>query len=867
MNHPRLEPFFLLLVAHAVMFTPLAMAAEPAPITPEQVQTPPLASKSRPLWFWNKANPTTAEIEEQMQRCRDESGYYGFGILPAKTPEKYLTEEYFARYGDAVRKAAELGMKLCLYDEYWFPSGSAGGQFCKRFPELGLKALSMQAEDVQGPRRYTATVPPGGFMAAVALDRATWRRLDIAGNVHSQGQLIYDVPPGQWKIMLFTCARATNVSLMDYLDAAAVRKFLEITHDEYFKRFKEHFGSTIDSAFYDEPPLYRANTWTERFNEKFEKRFGYSPVLLYPALWMDIGPETASARNALFGFRAELFATEYIKTMDDWCWAHKIQLTGHMDQEQIVNPTCVSGDLMKAFKHQAIPGVDEIGHFGRTQWAFKLISSSAYNWDKPLVMSETFGAMNNLPVDMLYRITMDQYAKGINLLVPHAVWLDDKKITFPPELSYRHPTYGPALPAFNRYVGRLNLLLQGGRHVADVAVLYPIATLHAAYRFDAGKAYEGGPPVEEADYLDVGETLALNLRRDHTFLHPEALDQRCAVRGKTLCLENPVNHEEYRVVVLPGAKVAFASNLRKVRALFDAGGAVIATGRLPDQSAEPGLDHEVRETVRHIFGIDPARMADRHVTATASSTFGAGYEASKAVDESLATRWNSSDKSAGPQWLEIDLGSAVTVCRVTIHEAFDRVREYSLQAWDAAGGHWTTIAAGQRIGPCKVHEVTPVVSSRIRLQVEEYETNCFSISELAVNEEAVAATHSNDAGGKAWFVRGGDAAGLQRALDEAFDVYDVRFDPSPAVRRGNLTYIHKVNRDRHIYFFANSSETPVQTQICLRGRLDLELWDPHDGRQRASARVHQQRGGQDVTLVSLMLAAGRSLFLVGTIVP
>jgi hypothetical protein len=734
MNAAKCLGLSLLLLAVVDLLPLAARSAEPADVTPEQFQNPPLEAKSRPLWFWNKANPTTAEIQEQIQRCRDESGYLGFGILPAAEPEKYLSEEYFARYGDAVRKAAELGMKLCLYDEYWFPSGSAGGQFCRRFPELGLKALAMQAADVEGPTRYAAPVPPGTLMGVVAMDCKTHQRLDITEHVDAQRQLAYDVPAGSWKIMIFTCVRAKDVSLMDYLDAEAVRKFLAMTHEEYFRRFGEFFGTTIDSAFYDEPPLYRANTWTERFNEKFRKKFGYSPVPLYPALWMDIGPETASARNALFGFRAELFATEYIRTMDDWCRAHKIRLTGHMDQEQIVNPTCVSGDLMKAFSHQAIPGVDEIGFFGRTQRAFKLISSSAYNWDKPLVMSETFGAMEKLPVDLLYRITMDQYAKGINLLVPHAVWLENQKITFPPELSYRDPTYGPALPEFNAYVGRLNLLLQGGRHVADIAVLYPIATLHAGYRFDAGNPYEGGSPVEEADYLDLGEMLSLDLRRDYTFLHPEVLEDRCEVRGKTLCLKNAVNYEEYRVVILPGAKVMAAGTLRKVAAFYDAGGAVIATGRLPDQSAEPGLDGEVRALVEHIFG---------------------------------------------------------------------------------------------------------------------------------ANRTSTPSIHTNANGGRAWFIGAASPAVLQPVLDQALDVHDVRFDPLPVVEAGNLTYLHKVSGNRQVYFFANSSETAVQTQVCLRGSLDLELWDPHTGQRSAIEAEHQQSSGQNVTRARLELAAGKSLFLVG----
>ena len=59
--------------------------------------------------------------------------------------------------------------------------------------------------------------------------------------------------------------------------------------------------------------------WTPNFNAYFQKKYGYSPMKYYPALWYDIGPQTAAARNALFGFRAELFGTHFIKRLNDWC--------------------------------------------------------------------------------------------------------------------------------------------------------------------------------------------------------------------------------------------------------------------------------------------------------------------------------------------------------------------------------------------------------------------------------------------------------------------------------------------------------------------------------------------------------------------
>ena len=575
---------------------------------------PPLRWKPRPLWFWN-GPLTEARTHEIMERSQ-QGGYGGFGILPAPnmTPE-FMTPEFLDRYKEAVDKAAELGQKMCLYDEYWFPSGAAGGQLAKSFPEALSKRLDMLEVDVTGPRRFEQKVPEGRLMGAVAMHTQTKQRIDLTANVVG-GALAWDVSPGPWKVMVFTCVTDGSRDLVDYLDPDAVKRFIELTYERYYQKFPEHFGKTIDSAFFDEPTFHwveGGRAWTPGFNAAFEAKYGRSPVLYYPALWHEIGAETAAARNALFGFRAELYANAFAKTINQWCRRHGIALTGHQDQEEVVNPVGLCGDLIKSFEYQDIPGIDQIFQYGRASKAYKVVSSAAYNYDRPLVMTECYGGIKEMPVENLYKEAMDQFAKGINLMVPHAVWYDPAKIVFPPELSYQSPVYGPELPAYNRYVGRLQRLLQQGRHVADVGVLYPIATLQAGYRFGVGKPYEGGVIPPEADYMDVGEMLALGVRRDYTFLHPEVLDARCAVDGPTLRLENETNHEQYRVVLIPGSRAINLSNLQKIKQFYDQGGCVIATTRLPDASAEFGKNAEVQSIVASVFGTETLDAASEYL--------------------------------------------------------------------------------------------------------------------------------------------------------------------------------------------------------------------------------------------------------------
>ena len=390
---------------------------------------------------------------------------------------------------------------------------------------------------------------------------------------------------------------------------------------------------------------------------------------------------------------------------------------------------------MKCFQHLDIPGIDKIGGDRPAERFYKVVSSAAYNWDKFLVMSETYGAMGDLSWDAIYAVAMEQYTKGINLLIPHAVWYDDLKVTFKPELSWRHPLYAGRLPEFNTYLARLNVLLQNdAAHVADIAVLYPIATLQGSHHLDGPLGfYKGGVAVPEADYVEVGELLSVDLGRDYTFLHPEVLAEKCVLQGGQLVLPNLVHPGRFSVMILPGHKTIHWSSLKKIQAFYDQGGCVIATGQLPFKSAEFGHDDDVVQTVEAMFG--PTKP-----------------EANAAA-------------------------------------GFDLRR--------------------------------------------------------------------NPRGGCAIRLHALSADALREALDVARPHYDVTFEPGAALR-----YIHKTRNSQHVYLFANLNPKLAKSAVTLRGRHDLEAWDPHTGAIGPVPFIHSTRMGSDFTNLRLKLAHLKSVFLI-----
>ena len=65
-----------------------------------------------------------------------------------------------------------------------------------------------------------------------------------------------------------------------------------------------------------------------------------------------------------------------------------------------------------------------------------------------------------------------------------------------------------------------------------------------------------------------------------------------------------------------------------------------------------------------------------------------------------------------------------------------------------------------------------------------------------------------------------------------------------------------------VYFFANSSALRVTADVTLRGRHDLELWDPHTGAVSPVSCSHDLEGTAAVTRVRVDLGPVKSVFFV-----
>ncbi|MER5705892.1 discoidin domain-containing protein [Micromonospora sp. NPDC002296] len=117
--------------------------------------------------------------------------------------------------------------------------------------------------------------------------------------------------------------------------------------------------------------------------------------------------------------------------------------------------------------------------------------------------------------------------------------------------------------------------------------------------------------------------------------------------------------------------------------------------------------------------------------ATASSTENAGTPASAAVDGNTGTRWAS--LAADPQWLQVDLGSSRSICRVVLRWEAAHARAFQVQT-SADGSAWST-AWSTTTGPGGVQSIDLAATGRyLRVYGTARATGYgYSLWELEVN--------------------------------------------------------------------------------------------------------------------------------------
>ncbi len=475
--------------------------------------------------------------------------------------------------------------------------------------EMRGKVLMVRPYPCEENETIRHTLHDGTHMSIVGFCEETGQIIDLREFVEDD-TLTWTVPRGNWSIHDYLCIYDNERVHANYLNYDASALYIQNAYSLFADIF-EKYGDTLSTLYYSDLCFRARNRrdWDDTFNEVFEKRFGFDAAPGYPALFYAFGDRARRLKSVFHDCRSSMLRDGFVRAAHDFAKAHTLTCFGAVIAPKATACSWLCGDNIMNNTFAAGALLDRAYMYGTN--SIKIAAGAAYNYDTKYVSCELFRNYHIKTKEALYKDAINAFARGVNIMLTH--------IPRMPAISEQEAAANRALPKphyshweldFSNFVSRMQTLLRGGAHVADIALLYPIYSIHnRTYLYDSpAEGFEYAATHPSLDYMSLINSISMYAGHDLTVLHPETMDDRCVIEGNILHMDNEFNDEFFRVVVLPGTEIIRLSNLRKLAEFYDNGGKVISSGLLPtmafeyDESGEN--DKEVRALVEHIFGKD-----------------------------------------------------------------------------------------------------------------------------------------------------------------------------------------------------------------------------------------------------------------------
>lgn len=430
-----------------------------------------------PFWFFNDA----FDEEKVKNQLRDyvDKGVNGLVLHPRIGVPKempYLSEEYFRAVRFIVKTAAELRMKVVLYDEGMYPSGSAHGMVVKANPEFASKGITVLEADKAAEK--------------LAAEKSAQVIAELSGG----RKLVYGFAGGTIRGIHFgeDDGQPDAPKAADILNPDAVDEFIRLTHDRYYEELKEYFGSTVIAFFTDEPSAMgrgtgRYRAWVKGMEKELLEAGGRPEEL--EALFVNTGKSVAgrsdiwkTEENATVLLYRRMIKSKlreiFYARLSGWCEAHGIALMGHPaesnDIEEELYFQIPGQDLIM---RRVAPETGGLREFDSVQ--AKLSADIARHLGRRRNANECFGVCyrNNIPWymtagDMKWYIDW-LGLRGVNLYIPHAFYYSvegERKGERPPDVGPNN-IWWSHYRRFSDYMKRLSYLGTDSVNSAEIAVL------------------------------------------------------------------------------------------------------------------------------------------------------------------------------------------------------------------------------------------------------------------------------------------------------------------------------------------------------------------------------------------------------------
>jgi len=571
-----------------------AIRSERRPTTIETFREPSRDFGILPFWFLNgELDPD--EMRFQLGELRDKGmqgvilhGRYGLEI-------PYVGDEYLDRIRLAVDEANRLGLTAWIYDEMNWPSGTADKRVLKERPDLAQRYIECLSFEIRGPWFMCLTGEDSRYLdferstpiAAFAIGDDN-RVIDLTRNLSFEKVVPWEVPPGLWRLCYIVEKRADYY--IDALDPESTATFLRLGYDPYARAIGDPLPGRLVGFYSDEPAMHYFLSasdqpivpWTKDMFGRFRDRNGYDLRPRLVDLFFDMRTDAARTRHDFYETLTDFYSSAYYAQIRDWCRDHGVVFTAHLLYEEWLRRMIrVEGNLFRHYRNMDVVAVDHLYPVIGTREApdqhvaMKVASSAAHQVGSERLICESFGGIfMDATMQRMKWIADWEYVLGVNVLNPHGFHYTlegARKRDWPPSMFYQYPWWR-YYEHFSTYMSRLSEMLTGGRHVAKVAVVWPIESMFATYvpqtRTSANDMTEAG--------LNRLTDLLLRLHHDFDYVDEEALAD-AAVDGGRL----RVGEEEFELVLVPPMTHVRLSTVEALERFVSAGGRVLGVLSTP----------------------------------------------------------------------------------------------------------------------------------------------------------------------------------------------------------------------------------------------------------------------------------------------
>ena len=555
---------------------------------------PPSILRPAPFWAINE-EITPEETARQMADMLRVGLGGGFFHSRHGLKTEYMGKEWF----DSMRAALDAAKKndgyLWLYDEDLWPSGNAGGQIAGMKDEYRGTCLNafLLAPDEKLPEigtdekiRYSYIIKKRNGLMIEEFEPFPVEELNSL--------------PGSEKLVMVRKYSEkipwwSGESYVNLLHPGAVRNFIKLTHDVYYKQLGDDFGKRIPGIFTDEPQLVHPATgipWYEGLPGKYLEWTGRDFWKDLPFLFFD-GKEAKHIRLLIHRTILRQFIEAYSKPLYLWCDKHGISYTGHYNAEDYFTSQILNhcGGVMAHYRYQHIPGIDHLCRQTEHHlFTCKQVSSAARQTGRKYVLTEIFGVSRHTNTFEDFKWLGDyDLVHGASIFCPHLTWYSGKgrrKRDYPPVWNYQQ-TYWEDLPVLNNYFARIAHALTSGKPDVPVLLLHSIESAIAERRIGVvSKRMSEDIPrsnMSAAEKLDVlmRKTLdaILSTGYDCDIGDEGYIDEYGKVEKKNLV----VGKMTYRIVVVPPSFTWREKTVLSLEKLAGNGGNVIILGKPPEE--------------------------------------------------------------------------------------------------------------------------------------------------------------------------------------------------------------------------------------------------------------------------------------------